>query len=158
MSGPDVWGPHGWKFIHYITLGYPSNPTKEDKSKYANFFNSLQYVIPCSICGAHFRENLKNNPINDNILSSKVKLIEWGINIHNLVNKSNNKKQYTYEEGLNEILMNSKDKCVIDNPETFADTEITNPNCYKKIGFIISVLVNIILIVIILLIINKFYL
>ena len=32
MSGPDVWGPHGWKFIHYVTLGYPDKPTKEDKN------------------------------------------------------------------------------------------------------------------------------
>jgi hypothetical protein len=44
MSGPDVWGPHGWKFIHYITLGYPTNPTQEDKTKYANFFNALKYM------------------------------------------------------------------------------------------------------------------
>lgn len=154
MSGPDVWGPHGWKFIHYITLGYPNNPTQTDKEKYANFFNSLQYVIPCSICGAHFRENLKTNPINDNILSSKLKLIEWGIDIHNLVNKSNNKKQYTYEEGLNDILKNSKDKCTIniDMPtEHFADV----PNYYKSIG-LVSVLLNITLIIIMLLLLYKY--
>ena len=31
MSGPNVWGPHGWKFIHYITLGYPRKPTNKIK-------------------------------------------------------------------------------------------------------------------------------
>ena len=49
MSGPDVWGPHGWKFIHYITLGYPNNPTPLDKSQYYNFFESLNPLIECSL-------------------------------------------------------------------------------------------------------------
>ena len=31
---PQEWGPHGWKFIHYVSLGYPENPTEEDKHKY----------------------------------------------------------------------------------------------------------------------------
>ena len=35
---PDVWGPHGWKFIHYITLGYPEYPTQMQKDKYKAFF------------------------------------------------------------------------------------------------------------------------
>jgi hypothetical protein len=34
---------------------------------------------------------------------SKEKLIEWGITMHNHVNKSNGKKVYTYEEGMKEI-------------------------------------------------------
>lgn len=154
MSGPDVWGPHGWKFIHYITLGYPTTPSQEDKDKYANFFNSLRYVIPCSICGAHFRENLKNNPINDDILSSKLKLIEWGIKMHNLVNKNNNKKVYTMEEGLDEILKNGKDKCTI-NIDTPTENFLNTPDCYKSTGFIISVLLNIILVIIMLLLLYK---
>ena len=39
---PDVWGPHGWKFIHYITLGYPENPTQMQKDKYKAFFLLLK--------------------------------------------------------------------------------------------------------------------
>ena len=61
--GPDKWGVHGWKFIHYITMGYPNVPSEEDKLKYYNFFHSLKYVIPCSICGAHFKENLEKTPL-----------------------------------------------------------------------------------------------
>ena len=29
--GPDVWGPHAWKFLHFVSLGYPDYPTNEDK-------------------------------------------------------------------------------------------------------------------------------
>ena len=27
MITPEIWGPHGWKFMHYVTLGYPLYPT-----------------------------------------------------------------------------------------------------------------------------------
>jgi len=103
MSGPNVWGPHGWKFIHYITLGYPSRPTKDIKEKYYNFFDALQYVIPCSICGAHFREHMKKTPLTDEILSDKLKFIHWGIHMHNLVNEINGKKVYNLQEGVEDI-------------------------------------------------------
>ena len=32
---PDIWGPHGWKFLHYISFGYPENPTINIKNQYA---------------------------------------------------------------------------------------------------------------------------
>ena len=56
-SGPDAWGPHAWKFLHYVSLGYSSNPTREEKEKYKSFFLLLQDVLPCSICREHFKEN-----------------------------------------------------------------------------------------------------
>ena len=36
-NGPDVWGPHVWKFIHFIALGYPTNPNQKIK-KIINIF------------------------------------------------------------------------------------------------------------------------
>ena len=47
---PNLWGPHGWKFIHYVTFGYPINPTNQDKENYKMFFLSLQNILPCSKC------------------------------------------------------------------------------------------------------------
>ena len=35
---PDIWGPHGWKFLHYLSFGYPMNPTTEQKNQYKTFF------------------------------------------------------------------------------------------------------------------------
>ena len=109
MSGPNVWGPYGWKFIHYVTLGYPNNPSNEDKLKYLNFFNALQYVLPCSICSKHFQDHIKQYPLTDDILSDKRKFINWGIFMHNLVNVSNNKKVYSMEDGYEEIIKNNKE-------------------------------------------------
>jgi len=111
MSGPDIWGPHGWKFIHYVTLGYPEKPSSETKKQYTNFFMSLRDVIPCSICGNNFRIHMKQYPLTDEILSDKKLFIEWGITMHNLVNLSNNKKIYDNAEGLEEIIKNSTGDC-----------------------------------------------
>ena len=111
MSGPDKWGPHGWKFIHYITLGYPSNPSTVTKKQYLDFFTTLQYVIPCSICGSNFIKHVKEYPLTDEILSDKQKFINWGILMHNLVNIQNNKKKYTDKEAFTEIIKNCTGDC-----------------------------------------------
>ena len=111
MSGPNIWGPHGWKFIHYITLGYPPNPTDETKKQYSNFFYELKNVIPCSICGNNFKKHIYEYPLTDDILSDKTKFIDWGITMHNLVNLSNNKKIYDYNSGLQEIITNCTGDC-----------------------------------------------
>lgn len=106
MSGPEIWGPHGWKFIHFITLGYPNLPTNEEKQKYFNFFYSLQYVIPCSSCGENFKKHLELYPLTDEILSNKIKFINWGIKMHNLTNYENNKKILSFDNAYRLILNN----------------------------------------------------
>jgi hypothetical protein len=93
---PEVWGPHGWKFIHYVTLGYPENPTPAQKEKYKAFLVLLKDVLPCSLCANHYGENLQKLPLSDDIMSSKENLIKWGIDIHNIVNDSKNKPIIKY--------------------------------------------------------------
>lgn len=107
--GPDVWGPHGWKFIHFVALGYPKNPTQEDKENYKTFFKALPNVLPCSVCKVHFDQNVINNPLTDDILQDRIKLLNWTIDLHNEVNKINNKKIINYNEGLNLLMNNFKE-------------------------------------------------
>ena len=117
MSGPDVWGPHGWKFIHYIMLAYPEKPTAIQKQHYLEFFTLLKYVIPCHVCAKHYEENLKNLPINDIVLSSRENMVKWSIDIHNLVNESKNKPILDYEEAYK--MINTDTKCPINIVEDF---------------------------------------
>ena len=117
MSGPDTWGPHGWKFIHYITLGYPNNPTKSDKIKYKNFFLSLTTVIPCILCRINYEKHLTEYPINNDVLKNKETLITWGIKMHNLVNIENNKKEVSTKQGIKMIKKND-DTCKIEKFES----------------------------------------
>jgi len=151
MSGPDVWGPHGWKFIHYVTIGYPSNPTNDIKKQYLEFFTALQYVIPCSICGNNFKQHLKEYPLTDAILSNKKKFIDWGIQMHNLVNISNNKKTFNSSNGLKEIIKNCTGDCPgYTNIEINQDAD--NIEIFSSDNSIIS-MTNIILIIIIIILI-----
>jgi len=108
----NQWGPHGWLFLHSITFQYPDNPSLIDKKNYYNFFHSLQFVLPCEKCRSHFSSNLKKYPIQ---LNSRLNLIHWLINIHNNVNKSLHKKNYSinqiqnlYQRNYNYDLINNK--------------------------------------------------
>ena len=104
--GPDVWGPHGWKFIHFISLGYPRKPSDDDKKNYKNFFSMIPNILPCHICSNHFKENLINYPLTDDIMSDRIKLLNWSIDMHNEVNLINNKPIIDYDQGLNLVLNN----------------------------------------------------
>lgn len=104
--GPDVWGPYGWKFFHFIALGYPKNPTEEDKINYKTFFTLVPSILPCSICSNHYANNLKKYPITDEILSDRINLFNWTVDMHNEVNISNDKKIIDYDTALKLIINN----------------------------------------------------
>jgi hypothetical protein len=99
---PSLWGSSCWKFMHYVTIAYPENPTQQDKDKIKKFFLSIADVIPCENCRVHFAINLKKYELTDNILGSRYNLINWLKDIHNEVNIRTNKKTYTYEDVINE--------------------------------------------------------
>lgn len=113
---PEIWGPHGWKFLHYLSFGYPENPTTEEKNNYKTFFISLQHVLPCSICSKHYSNNLVDYSL-DEALENRTSLIHWVIDIHNHVNEMKHKKIYSYEEAI-ELYTSTNDysyiyKCII---------------------------------------------
>jgi hypothetical protein len=155
LTGPALWGPHGWKFIHYITLGYPYNATDETKTNYLNFFNTLKNVIPCSICGNNYKEHLLEFPLTLEILSDKQAFINWGITMHNLVNLSNNKKEYSNEEGLAAIKAQNIGDC-----PGYTDFSIEKPiesfdNGPDKKNNLFIIIIVILIIVIAYLLLNK---
>ncbi len=159
MSGPNVWGPYGWKFIHYITLGYPPKPTENDKKIYYDFFIQLAKVLPCSICGQHFIENMKITPLTPQVLSGRHNLVSWGIEMHNHVNRMHNKKVYTFEEGFKAILTDELGECkrmqikpIEQSIEKFDNKEPEKKNDNTLYG---SIIINFILILIILYLLYK---
>ncbi len=83
----NKWGPAFWFTLHATAFGYPTEPTKEDISKYKNFYNSLADVIPCSVCRKHFNEMInKDFKLTDEILKNREALIKWTYDIHDYVN------------------------------------------------------------------------
>lgn len=100
---PIIWGGKVWDVVHIITLGYPEYPTEEDKKNYYKFFYELQFVLPCEKCRNHYTQNLIDHPLTNEILSNKSEFVKWGIDLHNIVNKSTGKKVLTYPEAFNEL-------------------------------------------------------
>lgn len=111
---PEIWGPPAWTFLHTITLNYPEYPTKQQKEIYENFFYLLGDVLPCEKCSTHYKENIKELPIN---LESKETLTKWLFDIHNKVNESKGKSLYKYDDFITKYTnmydRNSKYKLII---------------------------------------------
>jgi hypothetical protein len=84
---PSVWGPPMWFTIHIIALGYSSKPTYGDKKAAKEFFESLQFLIPCPQCREHYKEHLSKYPIIPH-LDRKEDLFKYTVMLHNEVNKS----------------------------------------------------------------------
>lgn len=95
---PELWGNCGWKFLHYITLAYPENPTTDDKQSVKTFFILLSKVLPCEKCRINYIKHLKEYPLDDAVLSSKETLITWLIDVHNAVNRITHKNLISYQD------------------------------------------------------------
>jgi len=100
MNNNNIWGPPAWTFLHTVTYNYPENPTDDDKRNFYNFFMNLQHVLPCEKCKAHYTENIQKYDLSEN-LDSKHDLVQWLIDIHNDVNKNNDKPVWSYEKVYN---------------------------------------------------------
>jgi ATP-dependent Zn protease len=94
---PKIWGPKFWFALHTITFNYSVNPDEEEKERVRNFFNSLEYILPCKLCRVNYSHHIRQNPI-ENKLNSRKDLVFWLIDIHNMVNVQNNKPKLSYEQ------------------------------------------------------------
>ena len=85
----DEWGPIAWELFHFITYTY------KDKLQiyYIIFFNTIFSMLPCPHCSQHIKNNLSNHDNLPNLfILNKDKIINWWIDIHNIVNKDTNSK------------------------------------------------------------------
>jgi hypothetical protein len=83
---PKIWGRYLWTSIHVIALGYPDNPSEQDKKDFKEFFANLWKTIPCQRCAENYKKHLNELPI-DNALESNTTLFKWTVDLHNIVNK-----------------------------------------------------------------------
>jgi hypothetical protein len=120
---PEIWGSKGWFFIDSIILSYPNNPSKEIKNDFLNFLTLLKKMLPCENCRKHYDEFIKINPLTEKILESRENLIIWILNLHNNINKLNEKKIITLEEFSDYYNKKYTDKC-----DKKCNTNINNNN------------------------------
>jgi hypothetical protein len=93
----SVWKQNTWLMFHTISKNYD----EQYKTKYEDFFNSFKSVIPCKICRTHYIQNISKPGllVNENINSERI--FNWTIDLHNSVNKSTNRREWSYDEARN---------------------------------------------------------
>lgn len=92
---PKIWGQYWWPTLYSVGFCYPlENPSDEEKQDAYNFFSSIKSMLPCSNCRNHYKDHLSILPLNDDVLSSRVNLLLWLVDIENEVNKCLKKKTY----------------------------------------------------------------
>jgi len=88
------WGPSGWKLLHLITFDYTYTPT--NAITYAQFFESIPYILPCKFCRSSLTDYYKKYPYTTYVnINPNLNLKKWMYNIHNCVNDK------LREQGLN---------------------------------------------------------
>jgi hypothetical protein len=101
---PNIWGTHGWTFMHYITLAYPENPSEEDKKNIKTYFTNVGKILPCYSCRLNYKKHLHKRPLTSMVVSNEKNLSKWLVDIHNDINEEYGKRKYTMEEFYDEYL------------------------------------------------------
>ena len=79
----DFYGRTQWITLHCYAIAY----TPDMAPAFVAYVNAIAYLMPCSICRAHFQHNLKKYPIN-NYLVNRESLFYWTYLLHDEVNNS----------------------------------------------------------------------
>lgn len=95
---PEIWGPHLWNFLHTMTLTYAKHrhhATKKEKAHMNQFLYHLQFTLPCASCRTNYASYFERNPPP---LNTRRELFEWLVDLHNAVNRQNQKPIFTYTQ------------------------------------------------------------
>ena len=85
-----IWGPHFWEVLHFVSFGYPLEPTEQHKKDYRDFFVSVKNVLPCKYCRVSYGEfilNEERTKLTDNDLKNRENLTKWVYKLHERVNE-----------------------------------------------------------------------
>jgi hypothetical protein len=74
------WGPSGWRLLHLVAAS--DLGTRRVKE----WFELLEYVLPCKYCRASFHDYIRKLPLTDDIVADPAKFSRWIYDIHNMVN------------------------------------------------------------------------
>jgi hypothetical protein len=124
-----TWGPDTWKGINAIVRFYPETPTQTERDDYRRYLESLKFVLPCDKCKKHYTEYLDNIDWEE-ITTNRFTMTKAVIDLHNSINKRNNKRELDYPEAMYIINMGHPPK--------------SNINIYIAIILSIAVLILII--------------
>jgi len=77
------WGPSGWRLLHLIAA---EKLTGSRAVRVKDWFELLEYVLPCKHCRASFHDYMKLQPLTVAIVRDRDAFSRWLYDIHNRVN------------------------------------------------------------------------
>ena len=128
---PNVWGPKFWFSLHSVSMTYPYNPDEADKHRYKSFYELLEYVLPCVLCRVNYSKNLRSHPI-DRHLHDRKSLVNWVLDIHNMVNVENGKPTQSLNELVESYEMMFGRRIYLDDPEPHVTKQKLDDSVWQK--------------------------
>ena len=121
---PTVWGPFFWHTMHIVALGYPKEPSYAHKKAAKEFFESLQFLIPCPICREHYSQFLQEQAITPS-LDRREDLFRWTVDIHNKVNATLKKPRVSEQEAIQYYKrLGTRGRSPVWTPDDFAEADL----------------------------------
>jgi hypothetical protein len=99
QPSPAVWGPPYWFFLHSIAYYYPEHPNSTTKRKYYDLLHNMPLFIPNEKIGNTFSALLDKYPVVP-YLDKRESFMRWVNFIHNKINYTLGKREYTIEESI----------------------------------------------------------
>jgi hypothetical protein len=95
----NIWGPSLWTYLHLLSISYPDKPTDDDKEEFKNFIKYIGLTLPCDICKNHYFSFMTEKRVEIGI-KNKQNFMELFWQLHNNVNKLNDKEQVDFNSFL----------------------------------------------------------
>lgn len=112
--GPGIaigsWGPVAWGFLHRVASTYRGAGNKVQKDAMKTVLENLAPLLPCPVCGHHWKKQLEASPLTDDVLATRESLFAWLVDRHNEVNEMSKKPVLTVDEAWNAV-MQGKVEC-----------------------------------------------
>ena len=93
----EHWGRAFWPMLHIMSLYYPRHPTAQEQVDMIHFLNAFTNILPCNHCKKHYYDFIYKHDLHD-ATTSRDKLFCFLVDLHNQVNRRNNKQMMTYQE------------------------------------------------------------
>jgi hypothetical protein len=135
----ESFGPRTWDHLHVWGLGYPNDPTPEQRANCLSYIFALQKTLGCMSCSRHMLQRLQKKPLNmANRTTLTISLWEF----HNDVNISIHKPVFSWEEFRTRYL-DAKHGCSLSSSSSSSSSSASSsslsPWLWQALGFAIAI-------------------
>jgi hypothetical protein len=106
----DVFGPPTWWVLHTFARNYPSDPSPARQEGCRSFLAGLPAMLPCELCGEHFRRFAADYPAGD-VCGRRDALERFLCDAHNAVREATGKPAVACDGGTLETLYGTLPVC-----------------------------------------------